>query len=171
MCRHIYDWNIVNCDVKQPIFLTLSFILHDLECFHMVLKIQNVWSEFASQTVTCTSMCRHIYDWNIVNCDVKQTIQLNSTKLLLYKHTVWTFIKIISISRAPYFVKIIWCFRWFCTPPSIKAVFCFICGRRRVAVTQHRMIWHVHVFRDTLRLHYYFNISSNWLNLKMIAEC
>ena len=20
-------------------------------------------------------MCRHIYDWNIVNCDVKQTIQ------------------------------------------------------------------------------------------------
>ena len=25
-------------------------------------------------------MCRHIYDWNIVNCDVKQTIQLNSTQ-------------------------------------------------------------------------------------------
>ena len=26
-------------------------------------------------------MCRHIYDWNIVNCDVKQTTQLNSTLL------------------------------------------------------------------------------------------
>ena len=25
MCRHIYDWNIVNCDVKQPIYLTLPF--------------------------------------------------------------------------------------------------------------------------------------------------
>ena len=25
-------------------------------------------------------MCRHIYDWNIVNCDVKQSIQLNSTQ-------------------------------------------------------------------------------------------
>ena len=25
-------------------------------------------------------MCRHIYDWNIVNCDVKQTIQLNSSE-------------------------------------------------------------------------------------------
>ena len=25
-------------------------------------------------------MCRHIYDWNIVNCDVKQPIQLNSTE-------------------------------------------------------------------------------------------
>ena len=24
-------------------------------------------------------MCRHIYDWNIVNCDVKQPFQLNST--------------------------------------------------------------------------------------------
>ena len=23
-------------------------------------------------------MCRHVYDWNIVNCDVKQPIQLNS---------------------------------------------------------------------------------------------
>ena len=23
MCRHIYDRNIVNCDVKQPIYLTL----------------------------------------------------------------------------------------------------------------------------------------------------
>ena len=22
MCRHIYDWNIVECDVKQPIHLT-----------------------------------------------------------------------------------------------------------------------------------------------------
>ena len=26
-------------------------------------------------------MCRHIYDWNIVNCDVKQQIQLNPTQL------------------------------------------------------------------------------------------
>ena len=23
MCRHIYNWNIVNCDVKQPIYLTV----------------------------------------------------------------------------------------------------------------------------------------------------
>ena len=28
-------------------------------------------------------MCRHIYDWNIVNCDVKQPIQLNYTSILL----------------------------------------------------------------------------------------
>ena len=26
----------------------------------------------------CTSMCRHIFDWNIVECDVKQPISLNS---------------------------------------------------------------------------------------------
>ena len=24
MCRHMYDWNVVNCDVKQPIHLTNS---------------------------------------------------------------------------------------------------------------------------------------------------
>ena len=32
MCRHIYDWNIVNCDVKQPIHLTSphGHLLHSL---------------------------------------------------------------------------------------------------------------------------------------------
>ena len=29
MCRHIYDWNIVNCDVKQPIYFTLPWIWAD----------------------------------------------------------------------------------------------------------------------------------------------
>ena len=31
MCRHIYDWNIVNCDVKQPIYLTTCIytIVHE----------------------------------------------------------------------------------------------------------------------------------------------
>ena len=29
-------------------------------------------------------MCRHIYDWNIVNCDVKQQIQLNSIPFPMY---------------------------------------------------------------------------------------
>ena len=29
MCRHIYDRNIVNCDVKQPIYLTLPYRLHE----------------------------------------------------------------------------------------------------------------------------------------------
>ena len=32
-------------------------------------------------------MCRHIYDWNIVNCDVKQPIQLNSTITLGIRKT------------------------------------------------------------------------------------
>ena len=26
-------------------------------------------------------MCRHMYDWNIVNCDVKQPVQLNSIRM------------------------------------------------------------------------------------------
>ena len=30
-------------------------------------------------------MYRHIYDWNIVNCDVKQQIQLNSTHIKIGK--------------------------------------------------------------------------------------
>ena len=32
-----------------------------------------------SSSVRLASMCRRMYDWNIVNCDVKQSIQLNST--------------------------------------------------------------------------------------------
>ena len=37
----------------------------------------------------CTSMCRHIYDWNIVNCDVKQPIQLNSTQENMSSRRFW----------------------------------------------------------------------------------
>ena len=42
---------------------------------------------------------------------------------------------------ASYFVKIIWCSRCFCNPPPyFEVVYCFICGRRRVAVARYRMI-------------------------------
>ena len=42
---------------------------------------------------------------------------------------------------ASYFIKFIWCSCWFCTPPPyFEAVYCFICGRRRVAVVRYRMI-------------------------------
>ena len=27
LCRHIYDLNIINCDVKQPIYLTLPYLV------------------------------------------------------------------------------------------------------------------------------------------------
>ena len=39
-------------------------------------------------------MCRHIYDWNIVNCDVKQTIQVKSSE------EVWTSIYLVSKSAS-----------------------------------------------------------------------
>ena len=38
-------------------------------------------------------MCRHIYNWNIVNCDVKQPNQLNST-LKIYDMVAITFIEL-----------------------------------------------------------------------------
>ena len=42
---------------------------------------------------------------------------------------------------ASYFVKFIWCSRWFCNPlPFFEAVYCFICVRRRVTVARYRMI-------------------------------
>ena len=46
MCRHIYDWNIVNCDVKQPIqqleiqfsgFFLLHALTYWAEILHMTL--------------------------------------------------------------------------------------------------------------------------------------
>ena len=41
-------------------------------------------------------MCRHIYDWNIVNCDVKQPIQLNSTKPV---HVTYTMLGYVSLTH------------------------------------------------------------------------
>ena len=32
------------------------------------------------------------------------------------------------------------CSRWFDPPPSFEAVYCVICGRRRVAVARYRMV-------------------------------
>ena len=58
---------------------------------------------------------------------------------------------------ASYFVKIIWCTQWFCPPPPyFEAVYCFICGHRRVAVARYRMI--------CLVLLIYFIISIPTLN-------
>ena len=45
---------------------------------------------------------------------------------------------------ASYFVKILWCSRW-----SFEVMYCFMCGRRRVAVT--RMICLVHIRRTGKR--------------------
>ena len=41
------------------------------------LKPLNRFNQLLFQSA-CTSMCRHIYDWNIVNCDVKQPIHLTN---------------------------------------------------------------------------------------------
>ena len=77
---------------------------------------------------------------------------------------------------ASYFVKIIWCSRWFCTlPPYFEALYCFICGRRRVAVPRYRMICLVlwfffigfasgHVFWLVLIL-----VMSFWLVLLLVV--
>ena len=38
MCRHIYDWNIVNCDVKQPISPHLTeALLKDISVIRDIL--------------------------------------------------------------------------------------------------------------------------------------
>ena len=42
MCRHIYDWNIVNCDVKQPVHTHTQ-----------ILNIQDLTETFVSKV-----------DWN-----------------------------------------------------------------------------------------------------------
>ena len=67
--------------------------------------------------------------------------------------TVRVFVKIVSIAdeelfsetavgcTGPYFVLIIWCSRWFCSPLplSFEAVYCSICGHRRAAVARYRL--------------------------------
>ena len=51
MCRHIYNWNIVACDVKQPISLThLQRSVH----YHNVLPIDNVW---CISLLLCGNVC------------------------------------------------------------------------------------------------------------------
>ena len=55
-----------------------------------------------------------------------------NTYLYLYTAGCW--------NEPSYFVKMIWWSRWFCNPLWFEAVYCFICGHRRVAVTRYLMI-------------------------------
>ena len=66
---------------------------------------------------------------------------------------------------ASYFVKIIRCSRWFCPPPSFEAVYCYICGRRRVAVARYRMICLVHVLWYKVKLPWNFKWYHFWIKL------
>ena len=52
-------------------------------------------------------MCRQIYDWKIVNCDVKQPIQLNSTINKMYTKNVLSFQKmqVLKYSTNKKFIK------------------------------------------------------------------
>ena len=70
----------------------------------------------------CTSMCRHIYDWNIVNCDVKQQTQLNSTQCItLYTDPHHSFIS--SILGIQHFSLV--SFTWQVTPRQPRYKYSF----------------------------------------------
>ena len=111
-------------------------------------------------------MCRHINDWNIVDSNVKQQINQHEPIEILVAEfhyssdgmvlpwpfgfwrwithnglVVFMFIK--RPSGAPlhilsklYHVPV----GFVPSPPSFEAVYCWICGRRRVSVTRHPMI-------------------------------
>ena len=40
MCRHIYDWNIVNCDVKQPIQQQQQLVL---DFYMLTMKFWDIY--------------------------------------------------------------------------------------------------------------------------------
>ena len=90
----IYDWNIVNCDVKQP--FTHSLTVHHFTkvlVYPLVIKFPLDTKWYAVSSINLSHSLsnyfffsppahlwgRHIYDWNIVDCDVKQPIHLHLT--------------------------------------------------------------------------------------------
>ena len=69
---------------------------------------------------------------------------------------------------ASYFVKIIWFSRWFCNPPPyFEAVYCFICGRLRVAVARYRMICLV-LFQN-IGIRSYLVVVENYISNKIFV--
>ena len=64
------------------------FFMHDESDCRKLTRSKMI--NFVSSCRFLYLYCRHIYDWNIVNCDVKQTIQLNSTIFVFYSdvHTL-----------------------------------------------------------------------------------
>ena len=84
VCRNHRIKRLVPCrcldgHVKEPYEMSMA-----LGARPLVLLLQ----------YACTSMCCHIYDWNIVNCDVKQPIQLNNStqsesRFIVLRYTEW----------------------------------------------------------------------------------
>ena len=51
MCRHIYNWNIVPCDVKQPISLSLSWYLPHIFMKKMRYLIAKDWLKLGKMSI------------------------------------------------------------------------------------------------------------------------
>ena len=57
MCRHIYAWNIVNCDVKQPIKLKLKTY-----CSKVIAKVKVDSGQTNKQTDGTKTVCPRSFD-------------------------------------------------------------------------------------------------------------
>ena len=108
ICRHVYDWNIVDSGVEQP--FSSPYLLYSKTIIYKNVLISDLrWPRVGAWTGTLknptqflwrwepdrmshllphyawTSICRHIYDWNIVDSGVKQPF---SSPHLLYSKTI-----------------------------------------------------------------------------------
>ena len=74
MCRHIYDWNIVDCDVKQPVHLTywrVQIVLNQKLCENQMFSTYNISEYISIKHIYCM---RDIYTKNVNLKNLKVTI-------------------------------------------------------------------------------------------------
>ena len=111
--------------------------------------LQRVWHASRERLPLRTSGSVPIACDPVVETGFPNLMCLFSTFYLDYPSLLSQFLLWASLMRnylrpsgAPLYTlsKIIWCSPWFCNSTSFGAVYCLMCGRRRVAVARYRMI-------------------------------
>ena len=76
MCRHIYDWNIVKCDVKQPYSLTHSYSRRKVSIPSVCFRAYRKASEAFSTSLQTLTRFQRNFTWN--------KISMSSTKFVFF---------------------------------------------------------------------------------------
>ena len=74
MCRHIYDWNIVNCDVKQTIQLHNSTRIHENSYSFLNMFCIQISVTFSNQTISTSIICVSVLVSSLINIQKQNMI-------------------------------------------------------------------------------------------------
>ena len=143
MFIHFSNHVIIIIFISIDVFVYFVYVLYCF-CTNMFCNVQidEILLKCNEEQINDVIENEYIYLFEPVDCD---NLCDDKTKLITCRtHSPMRSQSDVDNRRiectASYFVKIIWCSRWFCTPSWFETYYCFICSRRRMVVARYRLI-------------------------------